>query len=141
MADPISTSTTATVAVTSAGALSIFLPGIDPGAMLGAFAGAAVFVLNSDELGTVKKLGFLVASIVAGLLSAPLAASLIAQALPTNTEVSHAVGALVASAVVVKLLLALIRLADNSDRLGAIFKGITGASGNSGTNGKGGNQP
>lgn len=136
MAEPISTSSTATLAVTGAGALSILLPGVDPGAVLGAFAGAAVFVLNSGELGTVKKLGFLVASIVAGLLSAPLAAALIARALPSNTEVSHAVGALVASAVVVKLLLALIRLADNSDRLGAIFKGITGSSGNSD---KGGN--
>jgi len=136
MAEPISTSSTATLAVTGAGALSILLPGVDPGAVLGAFAGAAVFVLNSGELGTVKKLGFLAASIVAGLLSAPLAAALIARALPSNTEVSHAVGALVASAVVVKLLLALIRLADNSDRLGAIFKGITGSSGNSD---KGGN--
>ena len=132
MAEPISTSTTATLAVTSVGALSIFLPGVDPGAVLGAFAGAAVFVLNSGELGTVKKLGFLVASIVAGLLSAPLSAALIAKALPTNTEVSQAVGALVASAVVVKLLLALIRLADNGDRLGAIFKGGID---------KGGNQP
>ncbi|MGN7105170.1 putative holin [Ralstonia holmesii] len=126
MAEPISTSSTATLAVTGAGALSILLPGVDPGAVLGAFAGAAVFVLNSGELGTVKKLGFLAASIVAGLLSAPLAAALLARALPTNTEVSQAVGALVASAVVVKLLLAMIRLADNSDRLGAIFKGITG---------------
>lgn len=136
MAEPISTSSTATLAVTGAGALSLLLPGVDPGAVLGAFAGAAVFVLNSGELGTVKKLGFLAASIVAGLLSAPLAAALIARALPTNTEVSQAVGALVASAVVVKLLLALIRLADNSDRLGAVFKGITGSTGNSD---KGGN--
>lgn len=135
MAEPISTSSTATVAVTGVGALSILLPGVDPGAVLGAFAGAAVFVLNSGDLGTLKKLGFLVASIVAGLLSAPLAAALIAKALPANTEVSHAVGSLVASAVVVKLLLAMIRLADNSDRLGAIFKGMTGNSD------KGGNQP
>lgn len=125
MAEPISTGSTATLAVTGVGALSILLPGVDPGAVLGAFAGAAVFVLNSGELGTFKKLGFLAASIVAGLLSAPLAAALLAKALPTNTEVSKAVGALVASAVVVKLLLALIRLADNSDRLGAIFKGLT----------------
>lgn len=135
MAEPISTGSTATVAVTGVGALSILLPGVDPGAVLGAFAGAAVFVLNSGDLGTFKKLGFLVASIVAGLLSAPLAAALLAKALPANTEVSHAVGALVASAVVVKLLLALIRLADNGDRLGAIFKGM------SGTSDKGGNQP
>ncbi|MFZ3300486.1 phage holin family protein [Ralstonia pickettii] len=131
MAEPISTGSTATLAVTGVGALSL-LPGVDPGTVLGAFAGAAVFVLNSGELGTIKKLGFLAASIVAGLLSAPLAAALIAKALPTNTEVSHAVGALVASTVVVKLLLALIRLADNSDRLFAALKGSAD---------KGGKQP
>ena len=131
MAEPISTSTSAVVAVTGVGAISL-LPGVDPGTVLGAFAGAAVFVLNSGELGTFKKLAFLGLSILAGVLSAPLAAALIAKTLPANTEVSHAVGALVASTVVVKLLLALIRLADNSDRLFALLKGSSE---------KGGNQP
>ncbi len=132
MAEPIATSTSAgAVAVTSVGAISL-LPGVDPGTVLGAFAGAAVFALNSGELTVAKKLSFLVLSIVAGVLSAPLAASLIARVLPANTEVSNAVGALVASTVVVKLLLALIRAADNSDRVLAILKG---------RNNQGGNQP
>lgn len=60
---------------------------------------------------------------VAGCLAAPLAAALIAKALPTDTAVSHGVGALVASAVLVKILLALIRLAGNSDRLITIIRG------------------
>jgi len=122
MAEPISTSTTAALAVTSVGAITL-LPGVDAATVLGAFAGAAVFVLNADEMSTPKKLAFLVLSIVAGFLAAPLAAALIAKALPTDAEVSHGVGALVASAVLVKILLALIRLAGNSDRLITIVRG------------------
>ncbi|MDO3521841.1 putative holin [Ralstonia pseudosolanacearum] len=134
MAEPIATSTSAAaVAVTSVGAVSL-LPGVDPGTVLGAFAGAAVFALNSGELTVAKKLSFLLLSIVAGVLSAPLAACLIARALPANTEVSEAVGALVASTVMVRLLLALIRAADNSDKLLAALRG--GSSDN-----RGGNQP
>lgn len=122
MAEPISTSSTAALAVTGIGAVTL-LPGVDAATVLGAFAGAAVFALNSDELSTGKKIAFLMLSIVMGWLAAPLAASLIARILPAETEVSHGVGALVASAVLVKLLLALIRLADNSDRLVALFRG------------------
>lgn len=121
MAEPIATSTTTAIAVTSVGAITL-LPGVDAATVLGAFAGAAVFVLNSDEMSTPKKLAFLVLSIVAGFLAAPLAAVLIAKALPADAEVSHGVGALVASAVVVKLLLALIRLAGNGDRLAGLFR-------------------
>lgn len=122
MAEPISASSTAALAVTGIGAITL-VPGVDAATVLGAFAGAAVFALNSDELTTGKKIAFLMLSIVMGWLAAPLAASLIARILPADTEVSHGVGALVASAVLVKLLLALIRLADNSDRLVAIFRG------------------
>lgn len=122
MAEPIATSTTAAIAVTSVGAITL-LPGVDAATVLGAFAGAAVFVLNSDDMSTPKKLAFLILSIVAGCLAAPLAAALISKALPTDAEVSHGVGALVASSVLVKLLLALIRLAGNGDRLVGLFRG------------------
>lgn len=122
MAEPIATSSTAAVAVTGIGAITL-LPGMDAATVLGAFAGAAVFVLNSDDLSTAKKLAFLVLSIVAGCLGAPLAAALIAKALPTDAEVSHGVGALVASAVLVKILQTLIRLAGNGGRLDALIRG------------------
>ncbi|MNM98495.1 hypothetical protein D3C81_1110260 [compost metagenome] len=122
MAEPIATSTTAALAVTGVGAVTL-LPGVDAATVLGAFAGAAVFVLTADEMSTSKKLAFLLLSMVAGCLAAPLAAALIAKALPTDAEVSHGVGALVASAVLVKTLLALIRLAGNSDRLITIVRG------------------
>jgi len=122
MAEPISTSSTAAVAVTGIGAVSL-MPGVDAATVLGAFAGAAVFALNSDELSNGKKIAFLMLSIVIGWLTAPLAAALIAALLPGDLHVSHGVGALVASAVMVKVLLALIRLADKSDRLMSGLRG------------------
>ncbi|AJG19130.1 putative holin [Cupriavidus basilensis] len=124
MAEPIAASSATAVAVTAAGAISL-LPGVDAGTVLGAFAGAAVFVLNSEDLGPLKKMAFLALSVIAGCMSAPLTAYLIDWALPPEAEVSHGVGALVASAVVVKLLLALIRVADNGDKMFALFKGGT----------------
>ncbi|MFJ4288761.1 putative holin [Cupriavidus sp. NPDC089707] len=129
MAEPISTGTTAAIAVTGIGAITL-LPGVDAATVLGAFAGAAVFALNSDDMSTAKKLAFLVLSIVAGCLAAPLAAALIAKALPTEAEVSHGVGALVASAVMVKLLMLLIRVAGHGDWLVGLFR----------NNGQGGNK-
>lgn len=122
MTEPIAASSTAAVAVTAAGAISL-LPSVDAATVLGAFAGAAVFALNSDELSISKKLAFLVLSVVAGCLSAPLAAALIAKVLPADAEVDLGVGALVASTVVVKLLLSLIRLADHSDKILALLRG------------------
>ena len=117
MAEPISTSSGATVAaLTGAGAVSL-VPGIDPATALGAFAGAAVFALNASDLSTPKKLAFLLLSIVAGVLTAPLSAGLIATFLPAKLEVSEGVGALVASALAVKVLIAFIGAADQSDRL------------------------
>ncbi|WP_043615170.1 putative holin [Chromobacterium violaceum] len=113
MAEPASTSATyATVA--GASVLAMF-PGLDAGAVLGAFAGAAVFVMSSNELGTGKKLVFLALAFVAGLLAAPIASALLATVLPERVQVSAGVGALLASATVIKVLIRLINKADSAD--------------------------
>ncbi|QND84651.1 Putative phage holin [Chromobacterium vaccinii] len=113
MAEPASTSATyATVA--GASALAMF-PGLDAGAVLGAFAGAAVFVMSSNELRTGKKLVFLALAFVAGLLAAPIASALLATVLPERVQVSAGVGALLASATVIKVLIRLINKADSAD--------------------------
>lgn len=106
MAEPASTSA-ATAAVTGASLLALF-PGLDAGAVLGAFAGASVFVMASNELTTIKKLAFLALAFVAGLIAAPMSAALLATVLPNRVQVSAGVGALVASALVIKVLIRLI---------------------------------
>lgn len=111
MAEPISSST-ASVSVITLALLSLF-PGIEAAVVLGAFAGAAMFVLASYTLSTAKKLGFFLISFIAGFLSAPIVTGLIDSMLPRHIEVNRGVGALLAAAVSVKLLLWLIRYADN----------------------------
>jgi hypothetical protein len=119
MAEPVSsTATTATLAAVAG--LSM-LPGIDAAVVLGAFAGAAVFVLSSDSLSLVKRAVFFVASFIAGLVAAAGVASLLARWLPI--EASPGVGALLAAALAVKVLLWLIRLADDP---AAAVRGIKG---------------
>lgn len=121
MAEPTST-TAATVAVTGASLLALF-PGLDAGAVLGAFAGASVFVMSSNDLTTLKKLAFLGLAIVAGLIAAPMAAALLAIILPQSVQVSAGVGALIASALVIKVLIWLINKADNPTALLSVLKG------------------
>jgi hypothetical protein len=120
MAEPASTFAAGTL---SGAALLALFPGLDAGAVLGAFAGAAVFVMSSTDLTPLKKLGFLVASIAAGLLAARMVAELLAGFLPARVQVPDGVGALIAAALAVKLLLWLIRRADNPAELLSGWKG------------------
>ncbi|WP_337881775.1 putative holin [Chromobacterium haemolyticum] len=121
MAEPAST-TAATVAITGVSLLALF-PGLDAGTVLGAFAGAAVFVMSSNELGTLKKLAFLALAFVAGLIAAPMASTLLATMLPERVQVSAGVGALLASALVIKVLIRLINKTDTADLLSGLKGG------------------
>lgn len=106
MAEPVA-STTATAGVITVALVSLF-PGVDASVILGAFSGSIVFVLSSNELDAVKKIGFLLASFAAGILAAPMAAALLAGllgALPGSIAVSPGVGALLAATLAVKTLL------------------------------------
>lgn len=121
MAEPVSTSY-ATGSVVAVGSISL-LPGVESAVILGSFAGAVVFVLASTDLTNAKKVGFFVISFIAGILSASIAAALMSSLLPQRIEVSEGVGALVAAAVAVRLLLWLIKLAEDPGAVLARFKG------------------
>lgn len=120
MTEPVTTN--ATAATVGVALLSLF-PGVDAAVVMGAFAGAGVFVLASDDLVPLKRGAFFLLSFVAGCLAARLCADLIGWGLPERIQVNPAVGALVASAVSIKLLLWLIRRAENPDKLIDSFKG------------------
>ncbi|MCR3893100.1 phage holin family protein [Aeromonas caviae] len=102
MPEPISSSA-ATGTLSALALLSLF-PGVDPGVLLGAFAGALVFIATTAELGNLRKAGLFVAAFVAGALAAPLVAAMLASVLPLSVEVPRAVGAMLASALAVHLL-------------------------------------
>jgi hypothetical protein len=67
MAEP-STTTTAIVAGIGFASLA---PGIDGNALIGAFAGAALLVVSSKDLGLGKRFAYLVISLVVGYMAAP----------------------------------------------------------------------
>lgn len=116
-------STTLTTTTTAAiGVLSLF-PGVDPAVAMGAFAGAAVFVMSSTELNTSKKLAFFLISFLAGYVAAGFTAEVVALPLLHSLHVPHGVGALIASAIAVKSLLWLIGKASNIDDVVNFIKG------------------
>ncbi|GGY03863.1 putative holin [Paludibacterium paludis] len=110
MAEPTTTSA-ASIALTGASIVALF-PGVDAAQVLGAFAGAAVFVMSSQDMSTLRKLAFLALAFFAGILAAKPVAVLLDTLLPERVDVPASVGALVASAMAIKVLLALINRAD-----------------------------
>ncbi|SIQ10701.1 putative holin [Marinobacterium stanieri] len=69
MAEP-STATAITVATTGVGLAALF-PGIDGNALIGAFAGATLFVMSARELRHWVRAVYLVISLVMGYIAAP----------------------------------------------------------------------
>ncbi len=69
MAEPTSTTTLA-VAATGLGFASL-LPGVDGNALIGAFAGATLFVMSAKELTTLYRMGYLLISLIMGYMAAP----------------------------------------------------------------------
>ncbi|USM11616.1 LysA [Burkholderia phage Carl1] len=102
--------------------LSLF-PGVDANVVMGAFAGSLLFVMTSADPSIPKRVAFFVISFVAGCLTAELFAAGLDAVLPARIDVHAGIGALIASALVVKLLLWLIAQADAPDRLLNVFKG------------------
>lgn len=67
MAEP----STTTTAIAAGIGLASLAPGIDGNALIGAFAGAALLVVSSQDLSLGKRFAYLVISFIAGYLAAP----------------------------------------------------------------------
>ncbi|MGI4815403.1 MAG: putative holin [Janthinobacterium lividum] len=97
----------------SIGLLSL-TPGIDGDALIGAFTGAALVVVTSNNLGVFKRLAYMCISLVMGYLAAPE----IVSATPIR---SASVAGFFAAALVITVTLQLIERVKTFD-LNAIFK-------------------
>ncbi|GAA0586886.1 putative holin [Halomonas salifodinae] len=69
MAEPSTATAAGTATVTAA--LIGLLPGIDANAVVGAFCGAALFVISAKDLGLFERLAYLVISFLIGYLGGP----------------------------------------------------------------------
>ncbi|RKU01829.1 hypothetical protein C7H84_19135 [Burkholderia sp. Nafp2/4-1b] len=111
MAEP---NTSSAAAIAAAVGLAGIAPGIDGDALIGAFAGAALVVVTSRELGLVKRAAYLVISLVMGYLAAPEIVILV----PIH---SSGVAAFFAAALVITVTLTLIERVKGIE-LGAFFR-------------------
>ena len=112
MPEPISSSA-ATSTLTGL-ALLFTLPGVDPSVVLGALTGAVLFISAAEEQGRLRRIALFVDSFVSGLLLAGFTCQLLEVLLPASVQVSNAIGSLIASAMMVRLLQLIMR---NQDRL------------------------
>lgn len=121
MSEPVST----TKAVAAVSALTL-IPGADPAAIIGAFTGAVLFIMSNDQLSTVKRIGLFLVSFLGGLVCADWSSILISNLLPDSLQISSGMGALIASACVVRLVQYLMNLMDDPKRFLAFIRGTRG---------------
>ncbi|HCU14677.1 holin [Hafnia phage yong2] len=112
MSEPLTGTGTASAALTGVTFVGL-LSGVDAGVVIGAFAGAVVFVLSATEFPIWKRLVFFGISFVLGVLTAGFAASMISTVTPDSVVVEKSIGALVASATVVRILMVIISRSSN----------------------------
>lgn len=105
MSDPISA--TSATAVVGGVATAGWYAGLDAGVVVCAFAGAVFYVTQAKDVSRWERLGFFLVSFVAGVAASRPAAELISTVVPTKSQVPEAVGALVAAAMSVNLLLSM----------------------------------
>ncbi|MGN7915776.1 putative holin [Enterobacter sp. 22466] len=91
----------------------ILSPPPPTGVVLGAFAGAVIFVISAHELSVMQKALLFGVSLMAGILGAPFAANVISVLTPTLIVAPPEVGALLASTLSVRLLLTLSSLSNS----------------------------
>ncbi|KWK75347.1 hypothetical protein WM16_13800 [Burkholderia ubonensis] len=113
MAEP---NTTSAAALAAAIGLAGVAPGIDGDALIGAFAGAALVVVTSKDLGIARRAAYMLISLVMGYLAAPE----ITNVVPIR---STGVAAFFAAALVITVTLTLIERVKGADLLALFRKG------------------
>jgi hypothetical protein len=114
MSEPAITTLATSAALGTPTATTALLPGIDGNALVGAVAGAALFVTSSRDLPLLRRVIYLVISSVVGYLAAP-------EVLTHFPLHSTAVAAFLAGALVVTLTIPLIERAKTID-LSTLFR-------------------
>ncbi|WP_372941403.1 putative holin [Shewanella sp.] len=120
MNEAVSATTVTTTATTAAVAAPLF--GIDPLVAIGAVTGAGIFIMYEQGHSKLKSVFLFFISVACGCLCASIAADLIATLLPGKINVSHGVGAILSSAVSVRVVQKVIFLTE-SQALQNLIKG------------------
>lgn len=122
MNEPVGATAATTTATTAA--LAAPLLGIDPLIAIGAVTGAGIFIMNEQGHTKLKACFLFLVSVACGCIGASIAADLIAVLLPGKFEVSHGVGAILSSAVSVRIVQKVIAIIE-SETLQNLIRGKT----------------
>lgn len=128
MGEPVSAVTATTVTLTSVTFASLFA-NTPAGVYVGAFAGAVVYVLSSQELSRFYQVGSFIASFLIGILGADFTTAILSKMLgkylPDDISIGNWLGATVAAAVGVWILISLRKI----DPKAILSRLISGGSG------------
>ncbi|HFT7511199.1 phage holin family protein [Enterobacter mori] len=127
MSDPISGTGLAGGALTGASIYGL-LTGTDYGVVFGAFAGAVFYIASAVDLSATRRLAYFIVSYIAGILCSGLVGSKLSAWTGYSDKPLDAIGAVIISALAVKILTFL-----NNQDIGSLVALITRRGGSGGT--------
>lgn len=127
MSDPVSGTGLAGGVLTGASVYG-FLSGTDYGVVFGAFAGAVFYIATASDLSSLRRLAYFVVSYIAGIICSGLVGSKLAALTGYSDKPLDAIGAVIISALAVKILTFL-----NNQDVGSLVALITRRGGSGGT--------
>ena len=127
MSDPITSSGVAGSALTGASIYGL-LNGTDYGVVFGAFAGSVFYIATAADLSATRRMAYFVVSYIAGVLCAGLVGSKLSALTGYSDKPLDAIGAVIISALAVKILTFL-----NNQDIGSLVALITRRGGSGGT--------
>lgn len=127
MSDPITSSGVAGSALTGASIYGL-LTGTDYGVVFGAFAGSVFYIATAADLSAKRRMAYFVVSYIAGVLCAGLVGSKLSALTGYSDKPLDAIGAVIISALAVKILTFL-----NNQDIGSLVALITRRGGSGGT--------
>ena len=127
MSDPISGTGLAGGVLTGASVYG-FVSGTDYGVVFGAFAGAVFYIATAADLSAARRLAYFVVSYIAGIICTGLVGAKLADWTGYSDKPLDAIGAVIVSALAVKILTFL-----NNQDVGSLVALITRRGGSGGT--------
>lgn len=127
MSDPITSSGVAGSALTGASIYGL-LTGTDYGVVFGAFAGSVFYIATAADLSATRRMAYFVVSYIAGVLCSGLVGSKLSALTDYSDKPLDAIGAVIISALAVKILTFL-----NNQDIGSLVALITRRGGSGGT--------
>lgn len=103
MSDPVSGTAVAGIALTGASIYGLFTS-TDYGVVFGAFAGAVFYIATASELSATRRLAYFIVSYIAGVICSGLVGSKLSVWTGYSDKPLDAIGAVIVSALAVKIL-------------------------------------